>query len=152
MHLSFNEFIKEFNDYVILIKSDRGNKEHSIDNISKELEKKLEEAIRYFNFECESIFSEKKVTSVISEMKAFCHRQGKIEYKLDQTLSKISINKGKRWAEYNMVPINTVLRSYFGLDRKDEFFDFIGVYLSQEELFAVIQIYIVLSSEERVLH
>jgi hypothetical protein len=143
MYLSFDEFIKEFNDYIFLVKSDHG---------SKELEKKLGEAIHYFNFECESLFSEKKVASVISEMKAFCHRQGQIEYKIDQTLSMIAIKKGTRWAEYKLVPINIVLKSYFALERKDEFFDFIGVYLSQEELFAVIQIYIVLSSEEKTLH
>ena len=86
------------------------------------------------------------------EIKRLCSGFGKIEYKLDHERSLIFIKKGTRWVEYKMIPLDKILKTIFQINVDDEYYNFIAVYLSQEEVFTLIQIYSILSSESRILH
>ena len=151
MNLQFDEFIKEFNRYVYSIRTKK-NEGSDLDNITNELERKLEQAISLYKKECELIFNDRKITPSLMEIKRLCSGFGKIEYKLDHERSLIFIKKGTRWVEYKMIPLDQILKTIFQINVDDEYYNFIAVYLSQEEVFTLIQIYSILSSESRILH
>lgn len=120
--------------------------------MSSYLERVLGEAITLHKKDCDAVFSQKKVFDCLNEIKRFCSSKGKIEYQIDHDSSMISIKKGARWAEYKLIPLHTILNSFFRINSADKYYNFIAVYLSQEDNFTLIQVYIILMAESTVLH
>lgn len=151
MNTEFEELINDLNRYVVTLRSGHGSPEE-LRVMSSYLERVLGEAITLHKKDCDAVFSQKKVFDCLNEIKRFCSSKGKTEYQIDHDSSMISIKKGARWAEYKLIPLHTILNSFFRINSADKYYNFIAVYLSQEDNFTLIQVYIILMAESTVLH
>jgi hypothetical protein len=146
--LEFESFIKNFNQIIDKAKSetDSFTKEKLIEFTSN-IEEKINEAIILYPKELDHLFLEKKIYSVLDQMKLFCEKFGKVTYILDESTSQIKIKKKNRWVSYSTVPIEVALSEYFGISKDDRYYSFIGSYLSTEDNFTLIQIFKILFTE-----